>query len=157
MDLGVEAVGVGEFGDERGELGAFGLVERAEDVGALGFGGPPQCREGATAGVGEVESVMPAVGRVAGARHQPGVFQRVEEHDDSAGGGTQAVGQRPLGQARGSGQDTQKTGAGRSQAQRAHLICKPGRGVTADLGQQERRSGRSAGRAHCSMIAGLTE
>jgi len=86
---------------------------------------------------GQVERIVPPVGRVPASFDQPAFFESVHEEYEPAGRGSELPGDRLLALAGIPGDEAQQPRLGRGEVKLADALCEPGRGMRPELGEQE--------------------
>jgi hypothetical protein len=157
VHLGVESVRRSQSGEQRAEHFALLGIERSEQLRVLPFCRLAEPSQRGTAGVGEVEPMMPAVVGIARARDQAGALEGIDEDDHTAGHGPEPVGEGALTETGIARQDPQRAGGGRREAGGLHEFGEECGGERSELGEEETRVRGSAGFVHALSIVHLTE
>lgn len=157
MDAGGEALLRGDFLAECNEGGAFVGVEGGAKVRLVLGGEARDFFECFNAGFRKDERIRAAVAGFAMARHQPPVFEVVNEDDHAAGQDAEAFGEFLLAAIRHASNHPQQARVRRCEAERGDTLAETLCGVRAELGEQKSRATRLASgvrRTHKMNIAG---
>ncbi len=86
---------------------------------------------------GQVERIVPAVGRVPASFDQPTFFEPIHEKYEPAGRSSELPGDRLLALAGIPGDEAQQPCLGRGEVKLADALCELGGGMRPELGEQE--------------------
>jgi hypothetical protein len=125
VEVHVEGVGSGEPGEQGPELGRLFAGEWGQEFSFMLFGDPAQRSQNLRALGGQTQLVVPPVGPAAHARYQASRLQRIDEWNNAARHGSQAVGQSSLAQPWRAAEQAEHAGITRGQPDFAGALGEP--------------------------------
>lgn len=96
VHLGLEALVLGDAGEEVDELAPFSIGERSGQVGLVRLGERADTRQQLGAGGREVQGVDASITRVAATLDESALLEVVDQHNRLAGDHAELAGQVPL-------------------------------------------------------------